>query len=178
MSPVGHSSVALLVWQKSLKNKNLKTLLLFLLISNLPDIDFLFSLFIGKKTAAIHQYYTHNIFFVCVTALLFFPILKQTKERIGFFLVAFSHLLLDLLVIDTVPPIGFRLFYPLSNQVFNFGIFPNMERGNLAVVFALHNLWVLVLEAAVFLVPVLIYYRKAFGSYIKQKEFWELKCKS
>jgi len=178
MSPVGHSSVALLGWQKSTPNKNLKTLLLFLLISNLPDIDFLFSLFIGKKTAAIHQYYTHNIFFVCITALLFFPFLKQKKERIGFFLVAFSHLLLDLLVIDMVPPIGFRIFYPLSNQVFNFGIFPNMERDNLAAIFVLQNLWVLALEAAVFLVPVLLYYRKEFESYIKQKKFWELKCKS
>jgi membrane-bound metal-dependent hydrolase YbcI (DUF457 family) len=178
MSPVGHSSIALLGWQKSVKNKRIKTLLLFLLISNFPDIDFLFSLFIGKKTAAIHQYYTHNIFFVCVTALLFFPIIKPKRERIGFFLVAFSHLLLDLWVIDTVPPIGFRLFYPLSNQVFNFGIFPNMERGNLADVFTLYNFWVLALEAAVFLVPVVIYYRKSFGSYIKQKEFWELKCKS
>ena len=176
MSPIVHSSVALLGWQKTAENKNLKTLFLFLLISNLPDIDFLFSLIIGKKSLAVHQLYTHNVFFVCFTAFLFFPILKQKKERIGFFLVAFSHLLLDLLCIDMVPPVGFRMFYPLSNQLFNFGIFPSLERDNLASLFALHNLWVLTLEAAIFLVPVLIHYRKEFGSYIKQKEFWELKC--
>ena len=178
MSPVVHSSVALLGWQKSAENKNIKTLFLFLLISNFPDIDFLFSLIFGKKTFGLHQYYTHNVFFVCFTAFLFFPILKQKKERNCFFLVAFSHLLLDLVGIDMVPPVGFRMFYPLSNRLFNFGVFPSMERDNLVSLFALHNLWVLALEAAIFLLPVLIYYRKEFGSCIKRKAFWELKCKS
>jgi membrane-bound metal-dependent hydrolase YbcI (DUF457 family) len=178
MSPVVHSSVALLGWQKTAKNKNLITLFFFLLISNLPDIDFILFLIFGEKTFGLHQYYTHNVFFVCFTVFLFFPILKQKKERIGFSLVAFSHLMLDLLVIDMVPPVGFRLFYPLSNRLFNFGIFPHMERDNLADIFSFHNLWVLALEIAIFLVPVLFYYRKEFGSYIKQKEFWELKCKS
>ncbi len=178
MSPIVHSSVALLGWQKSAENKNLKTLFLFMLISNLPDIDFLLSLIFGKKTFGLHQYYTHNVFFVCFTVLLFFPILKQKKERIGFSLVAFSHLLLDLIGIDMVPPVGFRLFYPLSNRFFKFEVFPSMKRDNLAALFSLHNLWILALEVAIFLVPVLIYYRKEFRSYLKQKEFWELKCKS
>ena len=77
MSPIVHSSVALLGWQKTAENKNLKTLFLFLLISNLPDLDFLFSLIFGKKTFGLHQLYTHNVFFVCFAVLLFFPILKQ-----------------------------------------------------------------------------------------------------
>ncbi len=177
MSPIVHTSVALLGWQKTAENKNIKTLFLFMLISNLPDIDFLFSLISGKKTFGLHQLYTHNVFFVCFTVLLFFPILKQKKERTGFSLVAFSHLLLDLIGIDMVPPIGFRLFYPLSDRLFNFGVFPSLER-DITNIFSLHNLWVLTLEIVIFLVPVLIYYRKEFRSYLKQKEFRELKCKS
>ena len=51
MSPVVHSSVALLGWQKSAENKNIKSLFLFLLISNLPDIDFIFSLIFGKMVS-------------------------------------------------------------------------------------------------------------------------------
>lgn len=178
MSPIVHSGVALLGWQKCADNKNFKTLLIFLLISNLPDIDFLFILLIGKKAITTHQYYTHNVFFVCIAVMFFFPLLKSKLERIGFLLVAFSHLLLDLITIDGVTPFGFRLFYPLSNQLFHFGFFPNLHKKNLADIFTLHNLWVLVIEALIFFVPVMVYYRKEFASHIKEKEFRKLKCKS
>ncbi len=165
MSPIAHSGIALLGWQKSTtqENKNIKTLLLFLLISNLPDIDFLFFLVIGKRAFTIHQYYTHNVFFVGLAILLFFPFIKQKKERIGFSLIAFSHLLLDLVTIDAAAPYGFRLFYPVSESLFHLGFFPNLHKKNLAEVVSLHNLWVLAFEAAVFLVPVLLYYRKEFA---------------
>lgn len=174
MSPIVHSGIALLGWQKSMgqENKHLKTLLIFLLISNLPDIDFLFFLVIGKKAFAMHQYYTHNVFFVAVFPLLFFPILKQKWERIGLYLTAYSHLLLDLSTIDGGAPLGFRLFYPISEKLFYFGIFPNLHKNNLEEVFSFHNLWVSALETVVCLVPVLFYYRKEFGTYLKQKEFW------
>lgn len=174
MSPIVHSGIALLGWQKStaLENKHVKTLLVFLLVSNLPDIDFLFFLVIGKKAFAIHQYYTHNVFFTAAFTLLFFPLLKQKRERIGLYLVAFSHLLLDLITIDGAAPFGFRLFYPLSEKLYYFGIFPNLHKKTLEEVFSFHNLWVLAFETAVCLLPVLFYYRKEFGSYLKQKEFW------
>lgn len=165
MSPIAHSGIALLGWQKSTaqENKNIKTLLLFLLISNLPDIDFLFFPVIGNKAFTTHQYYTHNVFFVGMAVLLFFPFLKKKRERIGFSLIAFSHLLLDLVTIDAVAPHGFRLFYPVSEQLFHLGFLPNLHKKNLAEVVSLHNLWVLAFEAAIFLVPVLLYYRKEFA---------------
>ncbi|MCP5108731.1 MAG: metal-dependent hydrolase [bacterium] len=160
MTPIGHSGIALLGWQKSTQTKNIKTLLLFLFIANLPDIDFLFFLVIGKKAFSIHQYYTHNVFFVLFTALLFFPFLKEKKERIGFTLIAFSHLLLDLITVDGVAPYGFRLFYPISEKLYHFGFFPNVHKENLSAMFSLHNLWLAALEAAIFLAPMLLFYRK------------------
>jgi membrane-bound metal-dependent hydrolase YbcI (DUF457 family) len=177
MSPIVHTGVALLSWQKSTEeeNKNLITLLLFILISNLPDIDFMLFFIIGKKAFATHQYYTHNIFFVGIIPLLFFPVLKQKKERIGLYLAAYSHLLLDLFTIDGTAPFGFRLFYPISDRLFHLGFFPNLHKKTLEEVFSLHNLWVLLLEAVVCLLPVIFYYRKEFHSYLKQKKFRELK---
>ncbi len=174
MSPIVHSGIALLGWQKSTEkeHKNLKTFLIFLAISNLPDFDFLLFLVIGKKAFAIHQYYTHNVFFAAVLPLLFFPVLRHKRERIGLYLVAYSHLLLDLITIDGAAPYGFRLFYPVSEKLFHFGFFPNLHKNNLEEVFSFHNLWVLAFEAVVCLVPVLFYYRKEFSSYLKQKEFW------
>ena len=174
MSPVAHSAFGLLGWQKFSETKNLKTLILFILVGNLPDIDFALFLIMGEKGLKMHQFYTHNIFFVFLTALLFCPLFTGKRERRGFLLVAFSHLLLDFVTIDGAAPYGFRLFYPVSLQLFNFGLFPNLWKDNLARVFSLHNLWVLCFETVVFLVPVVLVYRKAFGKFLKQKHLWKI----
>lgn len=43
VTPLVHSTIGLLGWQKSGSEKNIKTLFLFILVSNLPDIDFFFA---------------------------------------------------------------------------------------------------------------------------------------
>lgn len=143
--------------------------MLFILVANLPDIDFALFLFLGEKGLKMHQFFTHNVFFVFVTALLFWPLFKEKRERRGVLLVAFSHLLLDIFTIDGAAPYGFRLFYPLSRQLFNVGILPNMWKDNLSEVFSFHNLWVLCFEIVVFLVPVVLVHRKAFGKFLRQQ---------
>lgn len=170
MSPVAHSAVGLLGWQKFSEKKNLKTVLIFILIANLPDIDFAFYLFLGEKALHLHQYFTHNVFFVVITAIACWPLFKSKTERFGILLVAFSHLLLDYFTIDLVNPKGFRLFYPFSSQVFNFGIFPNLLKGNWEEVFSFYNLLVISLETAFFAVPVFIIYRREFVGYLKKNE--------
>ncbi|MCP4220233.1 MAG: metal-dependent hydrolase [bacterium] len=164
MSPVAHAGLALLGWQKTAGQKNLKTLLMFLFIGNLPDIDFLFFIFIGKRAFALHQYYTHNVFFVLLGALLFFPLLKGTRERLGFCGVAVSHLVLDLLTRDVAAPVGFRLFYPLSEKVFNLGFFPYLTKNNPAEVFSINNVYVLSLELLVFVLPLLLLYGRSMAA--------------
>jgi membrane-bound metal-dependent hydrolase YbcI (DUF457 family) len=74
-------------------------------------------------------------------------------------LVGFSHLLLDFITIDGVPPVGIRLFYPLNDSFFNGGFFPNLLRGSLDRVFSYHNVITLSVEIGVFVLPLLLLYR-------------------
>jgi membrane-bound metal-dependent hydrolase YbcI (DUF457 family) len=168
MSPVAHSAVGLLGWQKFSEKKNLKTLLVFILIANLPDIDFAFYLFMGDNALNLHQYFTHNVFFVGITAIASWSLFKSKSERFGILLVAFSHLLLDYFTIDLVDPKGVRIFYPFSSRVFNFGIFPNLLKSNWAEVFSFNNLLVISLETALFVVPVFFIYKREFLGYLKE----------
>jgi membrane-bound metal-dependent hydrolase YbcI (DUF457 family) len=169
MSPVGHTAAGLLSWQKFSAKKNLKTLVLFTLIANFPDIDFgLFFLF-GRRGLEMHQDYTHNVFFVGLTVLLFLPFFKEKKERNGIFITAYSHLLLDYLTIDGAAPYGFRLFFPLFEQRFNLGVLPNLWKADWHEVFFLHNLWVTGFEMAFFLLPVLLVYGKTINRSLKKE---------
>ena len=105
VTPIVHSAIGLLGWQKSGSEKNIKTLFLFILVSNLPDIDFLFLLLMGSGDLQLHQSYTHNIFFIGLVTLFLFGVFKTGRERLSLFLVAVSHLVLDLIIIDPVAPV-------------------------------------------------------------------------
>lgn len=170
MSPVAHTALGALGWQWFAKEKKLTSLGLFILISNLPDIDFIvFFIFNGVEGFSLHQLYTHNIFFVSITALLCWPFLSGRRERLGFLLTAYSHLILDFLTIDGAAPFGFRALYPISDTLFNLGILPNMIKASIAEVFSLRNLLVVGFEVAVFWLPLLLIYRKTFAGFFKNE---------
>lgn len=184
MSPVAHSAAGLLGWQLTAGKKNWKTLAVFVLLANLPDLDHALLFFMGKRGLELHQYFTHNIFFVTLTAIACWPLLNRMggeglgvkgkwRQRIGILMVSYSHLFLDLITIDHMPPIGFRPFYPLSSRFFNFGFFPNLHKGSLAEAVSLNNILVMSLEAVVILLPILWIYRKSFFAYIRQPESWK-----
>jgi len=172
MSPIAHSGIALLGWELSATRKNYRTLALFLLVANFADIDFVFCLFLGRGRLSVHQYFTHNIFFVVASSALFSLLLPAWKDRWGLALVGLSHLALDIVVIDPIHPIGIRLFYPLSKRVLNFGIFPYLTRGSLARMLTVRNALVLVLESLVFLFPLFILWGKRFSGYFRRRAFW------
>ena len=171
MTPIAHSVVGFLGWQNFAEKKTPAYLVLFILIANIPDIDFLFYFVLGEKLVGLHQYYTHNVFFVALAAAITWPWLKTQKERLGLTLVAFSHLLMDFFTIDAVPPIGFRLFFPFSRKLFNLGIFPNILKSNWAEVFSLHNLLTLGFEIVFFVMPVTLVYRKELAGYLKIEQW-------
>jgi membrane-bound metal-dependent hydrolase YbcI (DUF457 family) len=172
MSPIAQSGVALLGWQVIATRKNIKSLGLFLLIANLPDIDFILRLIFGPKRISIHQYFTHNLLFVVATSALLSLFLPRSRDRWGLLLVGLSHLVLDIFVIDLIRPIGIRPFFPFSRVLFNFGFFPYLERGRFHAVISMRNLWVLGLEAAVFVLPVLILFGKKILRDVKSRAFW------
>jgi membrane-bound metal-dependent hydrolase YbcI (DUF457 family) len=172
MSPVAHTGLGLLGWELVPTPKNWRTAALFILVSNLADVDFLFSLAFGRRPLFIHQYYTHNLFFVLATSWLLAFALPKGRGRAGLVLVGLSHLAADIIVIDSVRPVGIRLFYPLSDKLFNLGLFPYLQRWPFGAVFSAKNMAVLALEAAVFVVPVLFIFRRRFRRYVRAKKFW------
>jgi len=172
MTPIAHSGVALLGWELASSRKNYRTLVLFILVGNFPDVDFLLYLFFGRNRFGVHQYFTHNLFFVLVGAALFSLLIPAGRDRAGLILVGLSHLALDIVVIDPIHPIGIRLLYPFSGQVYNFGVFPYLSRGSLTRMLTLRNGLVMILEALIFLVPVLIIWGKKFSGYLARRSFW------
>ena len=160
MSPVAHAAIGFLGWGKFASRRNMRTLAVFILVANLPDIDFLFFLIVGKVGHNLHQFYTHNLMFTLLVPFFFFPLLKESREKIALVLVSVSHLFLDILMVDPVSPIGFPVFYPFWDRVFNLGIFPNLLRSNTASIFSAHNAAVIGLEIMTVVVPVLLMCRK------------------
>ena len=172
MSPIAHGGVALFAWQTAATRKNWKTLLLFGFVGNMPDIDFALNLIMGHNRLSLHQYFTHNLLFILVTASLLSLFLPPGRDRWGLILLGLSHLVLDIIVIDPARPIGIRPFFPFSNALYNFGFFPYLERWRLRTMISWHNGGVLLLEAAVFLFPVLIVYGKRILKTVRGRAFW------
>ncbi|MBN1779910.1 metal-dependent hydrolase [bacterium] len=122
-SPVGHSLAGALVVRHNrfdFKWSSLKALLLFLVIANLPDVDFLFGWAQGDPNL-YHQTWTHSLAFIfgvsIVSGLIYS--LKGTGQgvqagRLVFWILA-AHLLCDILGTDYRPPIGIPLFWPLTD---------------------------------------------------------------
>jgi hypothetical protein len=174
MSPVAHAGLGLLGWQLFDRKKTAGTLVLFVLVANWPDVDFLLHALFKRQTAFLHQYYTHNVLFVFVFALLFSLFLRDGRSRLGIYLTGFSHLLSDLIVIDTSPPIGIRLFFPFSNDCFNLPWFPYLRRWPSTALFSVENGVVLLLEFVVFVLPIVYFFRKPLRRRWNSGAFWKI----
>ena len=170
MSPVAHSAIAFLGWQKFVSPRTAHSLAIFVLVANLPDIDFLLFRVLAITGENLHQYYTHNLIFTLLPPLCFFPVLKHARERVALVLVSGSHLLLDVIMVDPVAPVGFPLLFPFSKRLFNLGLFPNLLRNDLAAIFSLHNAAVVGLEILVVVVPVLVLCRRDISRIWKNQE--------
>jgi membrane-bound metal-dependent hydrolase YbcI (DUF457 family) len=160
MTPLPHAAVGMAAWKCVSKDDDLRALFIFMFVSCLPDIDFLLYHLLGRPSVFTHQLYSHNILFSLISALVFFPLLKNRRERTALALVALSHLVMDVIVIDDVAPVGFRAFWPFSDVFINFGFFPYVRRGSLAQVLTLKNLFAFGLELLIFVIPALIFCRR------------------
>lgn len=174
MSPIAHSGIGLLGWELASSRKNIKTFLLFIFVANMADLDFLLYLFFRTRRFYIHQYYTHNIFFALIIGGLLSLLLKTPRDRLGLISVSLFHLVQDIIVFDPVRPVGIRLFYPLSSKLMNIGFFPHLHRGGLRNIFLAANMQVYLLEAAVFVLPVLILFWKKMGRDFGRRDFWAI----
>ncbi|MCJ7589690.1 MAG: metal-dependent hydrolase [Candidatus Aminicenantes bacterium] len=169
MTPFPHAAVGLIGWKYADHSHGLKALLIFVFVSCLPDADFVLYPLLGKPDWLLHQRYTHNVSVALLSALIFFPFLRMARARIGLVLVALSHLVMDVFVVDTLAPIGFRPFLPFSDAPLNFGVFPFVKRGTVAQVLSAPNLIAFGLELGLFVLPALILCRKEIAALRKNK---------
>ena len=161
-TPVAHSlagaSVALLASRRLPAARALPVVAATLFAANLPDSDYV-ALVRGREAMErFHQGPLHSIGFVAVAAVFLALLLHR---RLGlpraWLLLAcagLTHLLLDLMVVDRKPPIGFPLFWPLTTARFHAAleIFPGIDRTD---VYSFTNLREVLVELA-WGIPVLL----------------------
>ena len=164
-SPVFHSLVGAAVfskWQRFERGGSRWILLLFLLISCLPDIDLLFGFLAGNANLYHHQF-THSITFCLLMApvigglFVLFKIDGFWRNTAYIFLVLISHLLLDAVTLDTKEPFGQPLFWPFSDVFFRapFTMFLDIRRIGessqfIQSLFSVHNFWAVFVECIIF----------------------------
>lgn len=191
-SPIGHSLAGYLVQVmargkhqeqlsgstllKSLKPMHFGGLMVFVIIANAPDLDFLPGLLINEPNR-FHHGISHSIgAAIMLTGMIVLfqksAVFKRLNLSGGSVMMLYgSHLLLDVLCLDARPPQGIPLFWPLSDTYWYFPILPPVKHALqddatiiqfLADAFSVHNLGVMLMEclmAGILLCAFLIFKR-------------------
>ena len=150
-TPVAHcfagACVAALAARKLPAARALPVTAALVFAANLPDLDYL--ALVGGREAMerFHQTVFHSVGFVATATL---PLALLLRRRLGtsraWLLLAaagLTHLLLDLMVVDLKPPIGFPFFWPLTAERFHSSItiFPGIDRTSVLSVRNLRELF-------------------------------------
>jgi len=178
-SPIGHSLAGYLIYctrEKSVSAKH--DGLLFstaILAANMPDFDFLPGFVLGQPNL-YHHGISHSIGFALIASLLMTWVVGRIrtysfgKNFLLFFLAYCSHLFLDYFSIDTRPPMGIPVFWPLSSRYFIFfdPFLPPISHSRLLHAtttqivrdaLSLHNLYAIFLECFIMLPVFLLVFR-------------------
>lgn len=165
-SPIGHSLAGYVIAayrSASIWPRNAGLTLLYLLLANAPDLDFIPGMLVGQPNR-FHHGISHSIgagimAALVVTLLIRAKTKRSFKREFAFtFLIYLSHLLLDIICVDGRPPLGIPLLWPLSETYFMFPLLPPVTHSVLdhATIgqffrdaFSLHNLYVIGLEIMV-----------------------------
>ncbi len=146
-TPVGHAlgGLAVILATENREPRHDSTLTLACVCAALlPDLDFVIGPFAGRS---YHHYFTHSLGFAALFLLLATLLSRiggrQLPIRDGAVVAAayLSHIVLDLLAIDSSPPFGVELFWPISAAFYisPFTVFDDIWRGSLAILFGSHN---------------------------------------
>ncbi len=153
-TPVGHA-LGGAISASLFQNKGRAKWLVFILVlffAELPDIDFLFGIIEGNANKYHHQF-THSFVFILIAAFVGaaitskFGIMQFSKSFVLFTVAGASHLIFDLLALDTSEPYGAPVFWPFWNGfvISPITIFSDVHRSSSASaffpsLFSLHNL--------------------------------------
>ena len=162
-TPVGHALggvISASLFKKE-KTKNWIIFAIVLVLAELPDIDFIFGIVAGEPNKYHHQF-THSFLFVLIAALVAAAIISQigimqfSKSFVLFSIAGASHVLFDLLALDTSEPYGAQIFWPFWNGyvISPITIFSDVQRSSsasafLPSLFSLHNLKTVLVEVVV-----------------------------
>jgi len=122
-TPVAHSlggiSVYLLSKKKNTPNDNKWLFILYcIIVSNLPDIDFICITNGGIEFSSIyHHQITHSITFIFILSLVAYFTGGLRLAIITFWCVGL-HYLIDYFTFDNIPPKGIMFLYPFSRKYF------------------------------------------------------------
>jgi inner membrane protein len=161
-SPVGHSLMGLIIYRVSgrpVLSHRWQVIGLYLFAANAPDLDFIPGLSVGNPNL-YHHGVSHSIgfaiLFAAVCGLVLFLLKGKGvwRDVAIFFCLYTSHVILDWLSIDTRPPYGVPLIWPLSDAYYiaPIAFLPDIRRvssSNLDFItslFSLHNLWAVCAE--------------------------------
>lgn len=97
-------------------------------LANVPDLDFLPGLVLGEPSA-FHRGVTHTLVGVVMGTAIAAPIVRRLRLLRGVvppwggwttfvFVALASHLLIDVVSVDTTPPCGAALLWPFSDHLF------------------------------------------------------------
>lgn len=173
-TPMGHSLMGYILYSylpvsvNADANFSWKEMLVFILLANFPDIDYLPGFFFGNPNK-FHHGMTHSIGFALLVgafcAFIFYLRSKQNfrKYFLIFTLAYFSHVLMDFFGKDTRFPFGEQLFWPLSEAyvLSPVAIFQDVHKASasnifLQSLFTWHNLKTILIECIV-MTPMLLF---------------------
>lgn len=170
-SPIGHSLAGMSIYfacgRKIWGRGVLKSVLLYIFLANLPDIDFALGILIGNPSC-FHHGVTHTLGFIVLATFTCVFIIKLKKLNYWpicgiVFLLLSSHIMIDFFTRDNLYPHGIMIFWPFSSRYFypSFYIFSEINREGIKGLFGLPNILAGLKEFFIFL-PValgLLYFR-------------------
>lgn len=157
-SPVAHSLVGAAIYFASRRRREWRAgeLAGFIIAANLADLDLIPGLLVGDE-ALFHRQASHSILGAMAFALVVLVICRwrghksSARTTLLLFTAYLSQLLLDWLSLDTGPPAGIPLFWPLSKEHYmaDPAVFLNIERSNpFTFPVIMHNAKAVLLEVA------------------------------
>jgi len=130
-TPIGHSLTTLGVTELSGMNK-IKGVVFLLIVGVFPDIDLLLDkISYLKNIGFYHQGITHTFLAAVIFSLFVFLFSRDMKLSLLSLVVYSLHVFLDLFMIDTHPPIGFRPFWPFYTALINIPVLPGVDKSSL-----------------------------------------------
>jgi inner membrane protein len=173
-TPVGHYLLGLSVTQLLAKDRDERRQGIWLaMIACVPDLDVIPGLLVGRLNQ-FHHGASHSFFAAAVFSLLAVWVFRRWGWELSgrmlllFFLLYASHNVLDILCLDTGPPFGVPLFWPLSAEAYQspWLLLPDVHHTNKAL-FSTHNLLLIIREVLLFLPLVVLVQIRKSGSWFR-----------